>query len=104
MAVDGAKGGILRAGGYTLRVTRERRPTRAATRVSTTTPSGRSRVDRPDGHRASAYGQRSGMLPLVPSLAEHWALLVPLNVSVAVPPLNELTVMPDRGHMPVHAT
>lgn len=44
------------------------------------------------------------MLALVPLLAEHWALLLPLNVRVALPPLNELVAVPDCGHLFVHVT
>ena len=53
---------------------------------------------------ASSYRQLSGTLALVPLLAVHWALLVPLKVSVAVPPLNELVAVPDCGHLLLHVT
>jgi hypothetical protein len=44
------------------------------------------------------------MLALDPSLAVHWALLLPVNVSVTLPPLNEATAVPDFGHELRHAT
>jgi hypothetical protein len=50
------------------------------------------------------YWQLRAMPAVVPSLAVHWASLVPLNVSVVLPPLNELTAVPDCGHTFLHAT
>ena len=63
-----------------------------------------ARHGRGGSKQGRCQGQFSGMLALVPMLDVHWALVLPLNASVTLPPLKELTVIPDFGHMFVHAT
>ena len=86
------------------RTSRTRASLGGALLVAPCTPSRTAHMRRRARIDLGRYGQSSAMLALVPMLDVHWALVLPLNESVTLPPLKELTVMPDCGHLFVQAT